>query len=120
MLSEMRWGGDLAQPRRGGAGPTRVMTVIPGVLLAPPKAVPLSAASEEAFSAAPATGNSLIEVAAEAVVRAYRSSVGAFWRGKPGSACSDRRIPIKTMSSYAPRTHACSRKRPSTTNPAFW
>lgn len=33
--------------------------------------------------------------------------------------CSDRRIPISTMSSYAPRTHACSRKRPSTTNPAF-
>ena len=36
-----------------------------------------------------------------------------------GRCCSERRIPISTMSSYAPRTHACWRCRPSTTNPAF-
>jgi hypothetical protein len=39
--------------------------------------------------------------------------------GQAEEVCSEQRIPMRTMSSYAPRTHACWRCRPSITKPAF-
>ncbi len=39
--------------------------------------------------------------------------------GQVEEVCSDRKIPMRTMSSYPPRTHACWRCSPSITKPAF-
>ena len=39
--------------------------------------------------------------------------------GQAEEVCSEQRIPMRTMSSYVPWTHACWRCRPSITKPAF-